>query len=591
MPQNSILVSGRDILVNGKKTQIRSGAMHYFRIHPDYWRDRIVKLRQCGLNTLETYLCWNLHEPCEGCFDFTGWLDFVKYVRIAQEEGLMVILRPGGYICSEWDLGALPSWLLTKPGMHLRCMNEPFLKAQDAYYRRVLELIKPLQFTQDGPVIMMQIENEYGSYGNDHEYIAHCKGLFRDCGIEIPLFTSDGAGNHWLSAGTDPELLPTVNGRNHPAEMIRELDAFRSPTPPVIMELWNGTGLHWGVMRPEHKAEDVRRDIAEAMEHNINFNLYMFHGGTNFGYMGGANGGANPLENPYKPMLTSYDVDAPLNESGEPTGKYFAIQSEIAKHDPGFRPETPRAVMKKAYGKICLTEFATLEDSLNLISKARKAVHAEPMEYYGQNYGFILYRYHLEIPGNVRLHGLKDRALAMVNGETVAVLYRNDRNHSFPVPFPKCRLDILVENMGRINFGYRMDEEFKGIRRLTLDGQEQFHCEVCNLPMDNLEKLRFQPLATTKNVPSFYRGTFEAEELCDTFLRIPAGNKGILWINGFNLGRYWNIGPQKTLYVPAPLLKKGANEVIVFELHGLSENSLESVDTEDFGSRIPMMLP
>lgn len=591
MTQRSILVSNRDILIDGRKIQIRSGAMHYFRIHPDYWRDRMIKLRQCGLNTLETYLCWNLHEKREGVFDFEGMLDFVRYIRMAQEEGLFVIVRPGGYICSEWDLGGLPSWLLTKPGIRLRCMNAPFVRAQDAYYRKVLELLRPLQYPLGGPVILMQIENEYGSYGNDHAYIAHCREVFRKCGIEIPLFTSDGACERCLSGGTDPELLPTVNGRNHPAQLIRELEHFRSQTPPIIMELWNGTGLHWGIPRPEHKAEDVRRDIAEAMKDKIHFNLYMFHGGTNFGFMGGANAGSSPLENPYKPMLTSYDVDAPLDESGDATDKYFAIQEEIAKSIPAFHPETPAPVIRRAYGKIPLTESVTLMDALPQLSHPVRETHVKTMEHYSQAFGFILYRWRLETSGTIRLHGLRDRAILLLNGEAASVIYRNDRNHSFSVPLGGCVLDVLVENMGRINFGCEMDGEYKGIRRLTLDGQEQFHCETWPLPMDNLEHLLFRKNAALPKGPAFHRGCFEVDTPHDTFLRIPTGNKGNLWINGFHLGRYWNIGPQKTLYVPAPLLKTGRNEVIVFELHGLSGKVLESVDHADFGPEIPMILP
>ena len=585
-----IEIHGRDIVINGKKTHIRSGGMHYFRIHPDYWRDRIVKLRQCGLNTLETYLCWNLHEPKEGQFVFSGWLDFVKYVKLAQEEGLMVIIRPGGYICSEWDLGGMPSWLLTKPGLHFRCMNAPFLEAQDRYYRKVLELIKPLQFTEGGPVIMMQVENEYGSYGNDHDYIAHCRDVFLDCGINIPLFTSDGPTTHCLSAGTNPNMMPTVNGRNHPLKMAENLARFRHDTPPFIMELWCGIGLRWNVMHKAHLPEDVRQDIKEAMENQINFNLYMFHGGTNFGFMSGGNGPTSTAPMPYRPMMTSYDVDAPLDESGQPTEKYFAIQSEIARFETDMKVEHPISVKKKAYGKIELTECVTLLDALPDLARPKAEVYARTMEHYGQDYGFILYRYNLELPGNIRLHDLKDRAIAMVNGDVAAVIYRNDADQSFYVPYPNCQLDVLVENMGRINFSFHMEDEFKGIKRLTLDGQEQFHCQVYNLPLDNLEVLKFHPISGRIDQPAFYRGTFAVSEVADTYLRIPNGNKGLIWINGFNIGRYWNVGPQMTLYVPAPLLKQGVNEIVILELHNLYEPCLESVDKADFGQVPPLLL-
>ena len=594
MSNNTVEIKGRDILINGKKTQIRSGAMHYFRIHPDYWRDRIIKLRQCGLNTLETYMCWNLHEKTEGEFDFAGQLDFLRYIKIAQEEGLMVMVRPGGYICSEWDLGGLPSWLLTKTGIRFRCCNEEFLKAQDAYYRKVLPMLTPLQWDNGGPIIMMQLENEYGSWGNDHKYIAHCRDIFRECGVTVPLFTSDGATQIQLKYGHGniPDIMPTVNGRNNPVAMVKTLDEYTGGnTPPFVMELWNGAAQNWTLPGVRHKAEDVRKDISDAMTHDINFNLYMFHGGTTFGFMNGGNGGYTPLEMPFKPLLTSYHVDATLTEAGDPTPKYFAIQEEIAKHVPEFKVEKPVVSAKKEYGKIVLTEQISLLDALPYLSREIEDVTPKTMEYYGQRHGFILYRFQTEHPGTIRLHNLKDRAVCMLNGETVAVAYRNDRDydHAFPSPYPQCQVDILVENMGRINFGHFMESEYKGLTRVTLDYMEQYHCKVYPLPMEDVSSLPFRKDNPVGNAPAFYRGTFTVDKVCDTYFKIPCGEKGIVWINGFNLGRYWNVGPQKTLYVPAPLLKEGENEVVVFEQQGLTERYVYSQDHEDFGT--PVMLP
>ncbi len=593
MADNSIVISGRDILINGKKTQIRSGAMHYFRIHPDYWRDRIIKLKQCGLNTLETYFCWNLHEKKEGEYDFSGQLDFIRYIKIAQEEGLMVMVRPGGYICSEWDLGGMPPWLLVKPGIRFRCCNEEFLKAQDAYYRKVLPMLAPLQWDQGGPIIMMQLENEYGSWGNDHKYIAHCRDVFRECGVTVPLFTSDGADRRLLINGTADGVIPTVNGRCHPASLVKSLDAFNGgTTPPFVMELWDGVAQNWTFPAVNHKAEDVRGDITEAMTNDINFNLYMFHGGSTWGFMNGGNGGYTPFDLPYKPLLTSYHVNAPLNEAGDPTEKYFAIQSEIAKYVPDFKPEKPVVSEKKEYGRIELTEQISILDALPYISQEIEDVYPRTMEYYGQSYGYILYRFQTEYAGTMRLHELRDRAVCMLNGETTAVLYRNDRDydHAFPVPFENCQVDILVENMGRINYGHFMENEYKGVRRVTNDYLEMFHCKVYPLSMDDLSALPFSKDNKVGNQPAFYKGTFTVDKACDTFFKVPCGVKGNVWINGFNLGRYWNVGPQKTLYVPAPLLREGENEVIVFDQQGLTERYVYAQDHEDFGPALTLPL-
>ena len=326
----TVEIDKREIRVDGNPVQILSGAMHYFRIHPDYWRDRIVKLRQCGLNTLESYLAWNVHEPKEGEFDFTGGKDFSRYFELAAEEGLMVIVRPGPYICSEWDLGGLPAWLLAKPGMRLRCMNKPYLDAVEHYLDAIIPQLRRLQWTAGGPVIAIQLENEYGAYGNDHDYLRFLQKKYREGGITVPLFTSDGADDTMLHCGTLPDVPATVNFRNHPVKNLKRLAEFRPDDPPFVMELWDGGAHHWGNLYPEHDAEAVRQDVREVLKHRFHMNLYMFHGGSNPGFMNGANewGGR------YGAMLSTYDVDAALREEGDPTPKYFAIQEEIKRFHP-----------------------------------------------------------------------------------------------------------------------------------------------------------------------------------------------------------------------------------------------------------------
>ena len=583
----TVKIENGKILIDGKEELIRSGAMHYFRIHPDYWRDRIVKLRNCGLNTLETYLAWNVHEAVEGQFQFDGWADFPRFIRIAAEEGLKVIVRPGPYICSEWDLGGLPAWLLDKPGIRLRCSNAPFLEAAGRYLNEVLKLLRPLQFTEGGPVIMMQIENEYGGYGSDRAYLCRLKEMFEKAGITVPLFTSDGSWPICLEMGTLPDVMATVNNRNHPVAMVKTLLEWRPGAVPFITELWNGGALHWEKPRPIHAVEDVRADIREALENRIHFNLYMFHGGTNFGFMNGA----NLLDGTgvYSPMLTSYEVDAPLSEAGDPTPKYFAIRDEIRRHFPELKLEEPVILPKKAYGRIELSRMITLGEALPCIARAHREPYPQTMEHYKQNVGYILYRFRVNFPGRhpVVLKELRDRAVILVDGKFIDTVYRNDRSFSRDVVIPPggATLDILVENVGRLNGGSEMNHERKGLGAVLLySAVELSDCEVFSLPMDNLENLSWGEVDPACNIPAFYRGEFEIpDEPCDTFLRVPAGIRGFAVLNGFNLGRYWQVGPQRTLYVPAPLLRRGRNEVILFEQHGLTRPEVEFTDVPDLG--------
>lgn len=590
----TVEIGNREIQVDGNPVQILSGAMHYFRIHPDYWRDRIVKLRQCGLNTLESYLAWNVHEPKEGEFDFSGGKDFSRYFELAAEEGLMVIVRPGPYICSEWDLGGLPAWLLAKPGMRLRCMNKPYLDAVEHYLDAIIPQLRRLQWTAGGPVIAIQLENEYGAYGNDHDYLRFLQKKYREGGITVPLFTSDGADDTMLRCGTLPDVPATVNFRNHPVENLKRLEEFRPNDPPFVMELWDGGAHHWGNLYPEHDAEAVRQDVREVLEHRFHMNLYMFHGGSNPGFMNGANewGGR------YGAMLSTYDVDAALREEGDPTPKYFAIQEEIKRFHPEANIGTPTSLPKRAYGEIPLTEFVALDEALPMLSSPVPVAAPETMEHFGQAYGFILYRTKVAVKPGVyplRLDQLRDRAIVLVDGRIAGILDRNSSPCVCQISIPPggAELEILVENMGRINYGSEMEHERKGITGAGFFAYlHLFGWEVWPLPLEDLSRVAFQPLAgTPPPVPAFYRGCFTIdEEPCDTFLAVPGGGRGCLFLNGTNLGRYWQIGPQRTLYVPAPLLRRGKNEIILFETQGLGEPLVRSLARRDFGPCLKMQI-
>jgi len=590
---DSVEIGNRQIRINGEPVRILSGAMHYFRIHPDYWRDRIVKLRQCGLNTLETYFAWNLHEPREGEFNFSGGADFSHYLEIAQEEGLHVIVRPGPYICSEWDLGGLPAWLLAKPGLRLRCSNPPYLEAVDRYLDAIMPALRRLQHTAGGPIIAIQLENEYGCHGSDSAYLRHLQEKYLEGGITVPLFTSDAADATILRRGSLPGVFPTANFRNHPTQQLKTVRELWDDVPLFVMELWCGGPHHWGRLYPEHATEAVAEDVREVLENGHHMNLYMFHGGSNPGFMNGA----NLAQDEYIGMLSTYDVDAPLSEEGDPTPKYFAIQREIKRFFPDSKTGTPVVLPKRSYGKIDLTEVVTLDDALSCLPAPFRRAMPETMEEFGQSYGFIHYRSRLDgVPGlrTVRLEGLRDRAILMADGRMVAIIHRNDRltECRISVPPEGVRLDILVENTGRINFGPEMERERKGITGVLENNVLQMDWEIRPLPLDDLSFLRFRPLdpAVLPEGPAFYRGSFEVDEPCDTFLKVPDGSWGNLFLNGVNLGRFRRQGPQRTLYVPAPLLRRGRNEVVVFDVESIGSPVVLSLDRRQFGPRALMQI-
>lgn len=562
-------VRGNHFILNGKPIQILSGAIHYFRVVPEYWRDRLLKLKACGLNTLETYIPWNLHEPKEGEFSFEGIADIERFIGIADELGLYVIIRPSPYICAEWEFGGLPSWLLAEEDMRLRCFHKPFLDKIDAYYDVLMPKLKPYLITNGGPIIAMQIENEYGSYGDDKLYLSYLKDGMIKRGIDVLLFTSDGYRDAMITGGKLPDVLETMNFGSRASEAFSKLKEYQPNGPRFCMEFWNGWFDHWG---EKHHTRDVG-DVIETLEYMIksgaSVNFYMFHGGTNFGFYNGANYGEK-----YDPTITSYDYDAILNESGEPTGKFYAVKDLIEKYKGKIDVELPEPIEKIGYGKVELSEQALLLDCLKNV-KSISTVCPETMERLGQDYGFILYEAHVSGPreeGELILQEVHDRGQVFVNGEYLGVIDRWSKDQSIKISIPKegAKLQILVENMGRINYGpYLLDR--KGITEgVRLNYQYIFHWRTYPLPMKELSWADFNPLKS-KEGPGFYKGSFNIESVSDTFLELPGFEKGVVLINGFNIGRYWNVGPQRTLYVPGPLLNKGENEIIVFELHGIKD--------------------
>jgi beta-galactosidase len=575
-------IVGNQFIEDGQPLQIIAGAMHYFRVHPDLWADRLTRMAWCGCNALETYVAWNVHEIKPGVFDFSGWQDLPRYLELAAEHGLRCIVRPGPYVCTEWDLGGLPAWLLADPGMRLRCHYQPYLDACDRYLDALTARLVPLQASAGGPIVAVQVENEYGSYGNDKVYLAHLRDGLRARGYDGLLFTSDGPTDFMLEGGTLPDVLKVVNFGSDVKGAFAKLREHQPEGPLMCGEFWNGWFDHWGAEHHVRPPEEVAQTLDDLLGLGGSVSFYMFHGGTNFGYFNGAN-----FSTGYEPTIGSYDYDAPLAENGALTPKYHAFREVIGKYAPlptGPQPEDPPVC---AYGPVTMTGCVSLSDALEGLSTPVQRPTPDPMEFVGQDFGFVLYRTQVHGPRedqHLVLQECHDRAQVFVDGEYRGLIYRNDPEPTVTLGFAagNYQLEILVENMGRINYGPKLHDR-KGITEgVRLGGQFLYGWTIYPLPLEDLSSLRFGAEVSPTG-PAFYRGTFTVDTPTDTYLALPGWTKGIAFINGFNLGRYWEIGPQRTLYIPAPLLHEGENELIVFELHGMQSPVVELRDKPDIG--------
>lgn len=589
--------------LNGEPFQIISGAIHYFRVLPEYWEDRLAKLKALGCNTVETYLPWNMHEPEKGKFDFYGenvhgMLDVVSFVKKAQELGLWVILRPSPYICAEWDFGGLPAWLLAEERMALRTCDARYLKHVQEYYDALLPLLVPLQIDHGGPVIMMQVENEYGSFGNDKKYLECIRDMMLAGGITVPLFASDGPQDNMLSNTKIDGVFPTANFGSAAKESFEILRNYNDGGPCMCTEFWIGWFDHWfdeghhvGV------ADAAVVDLADMLEEG-NVNIYMFEGGTNFGFMNGAN-----YTTELGVDVTSYDYGALLTEDGQITEKYLKFQEVIQKYLAGKKKTESAAECaseqlacgkRRAYGSIPVDKKVDLFHALEDISTAVETVTPQSMERLGQSYGYILYSTDLRTEKefrSIKMYQANDRAIVFADKERVLtamdreLLERHEIGHGVgDLAGEPIRLDILMENMGRVNYGPMLNWQRKGIDGCVMinDVFSQHYWKQYCLPLDNLEKLDYSR-GYVERMPAFYRFEFEVEEPADTFLDCTDWGKGVAWINGFNLGRFWEVGPQKRLYLPGALLKKGTNEIILFETEGKTTDHICLCDEPDLG--------
>lgn len=569
--------------LDGKPFQIISGGIHYFRVVPEYWRDRLEKLKAMGCNTVETYVPWNLHEEKEGCFDFSGRLDLKRFLEIAQELGLWAIVRPSPYICAEWEFGGLPAWLLSKKGIKIRTRQPEFLEYVRRYYRELFQILTPMQVTHGGPIVLMQVENEYGYYGDDTEYMEALKKIMEEQGADVPFVTSDGPMIPNLKNGALPGALATVNFGSKTKERFEVLKEYIGNKPLMCMEFWVGWFDAWG--KEKHgtsNLEENKKDLKDLLEMG-NVNFYMFHGGTNFGFMNGSNDYGH-LESD----VTSYDYDAILTEDGQLTEKYYAFRDIIKQYAPVPEMEFTTKITQKAYGMLTKKAEVSLFSVLDDISEKVYSPMTYSMEELGQNYGYILYRTQLKKGTHIdsfKLDEAGDRAILFADQKQIAVRHDRELGEECSLDFDadEVQFDILMENMGRVNFGETMPHQYKGIHGGVVINHV-FHSgwdHYC-LPFDNLEKLDFEKEAI-QNTPSFYQFELEVEETADTFLDMAGWGKGCVFVNKFHVGRFWDRGPQKRLYVPAPLLKKGVNQIIIFETEGKSQETIEFCDKEDLG--------
>ncbi len=605
--ENRLEISSTGVTLAGQPFRIISGSMHYFRIQPEYWADRLRKLKEFGCNCVETYCIWNLHEKQEGEYDFTGMLDLRRYLELAQAAGLHVLLRPGPFICSEWDNGGLPWWLLRYPNIRLRCMDETYIRHATRYMRRVCAEIVPYLSTRGGPILAVQVENEYGAIANGQDYMLYLKDLMLDCGVDVPFFTSDGASDFMQMHGSLPGVWQSVNFRLEADKNLALLARHQPHLPLFVGEYWNGRAGKWGQPYAPREIGPVVENLEAILAAGSHVNFYMFHGGTTFGLMNGAR-----YEPNYVAELTSYDVDAPLNEYGEPTPKYYAEQAVIYRHlgrplpprDDGaegaaVEASTVSAVSPprpRALGPVLLDQTLPVLASLKTFAPAGHFPYPPTMEQISQGYGWILYSTTVagpERPMRLRLEKVHDRATVYVDGRYAGAVERDGEIESGLTVTPSpagTRLDILVENRGRINAGWQQGDR-KGITdRVLLDGHTILGWEVRTITGNELPaglgEAVWSLLPQTANLPAFYRGVFSlnTEDIADTFLTMPGWCRGAVWLNGFCLGRYWRVGPQQTLYVPAPLLRAGSNELVVFEVHDSSpDRRAEFIDRQILG--------
>ncbi|XP_061073722.1 beta-galactosidase-1-like protein 2 isoform X1 [Conger conger] len=558
--------------LDGVALRILGGSAHYFRIPRAHWKDRLLKMKACGLNTLTTYVPWNLHEPGRGEFDFQNQLDLEAYIRLAEEVGLWVILRPGPYICSEWDLGGLPSWLLRDKGMKLRTTYPGFTGAVNSFFDELIPRVAPLQYMRGGPIIAVQVENEYGSYAEDDLYMAFIKEALLSRGIGELLMTSDNLEGS--KCGGVAGALETINLQRLTPGVVNYLAHMPGEKPKMVMEFWCGWFDVWGDPHHVFHAEDMVPVVTEILKRGMSINLYMFHGGTSFGFMSGAVDLGT-----YKPQVSSYDYDAPLSEAGDYTPKYHRLRELFSQYHSETLPEEPTPQWRKVYEPVVFDQYLSLWETLKFAEEPLISATPVNMENLpvnsgnGQSYGYTLYETTVTSGGALNSrNNVRDRALVFVDRVYIGVLDYKTVELAVPDGKGVRKLSLLVENCGRVNYGKAMDVQRKGlVGQIVLNNAPLKSFTIRSLDMtpnfiDGLSRERWNLHPEKLTYPGFFQGQLKVDgNPTDTFLKLPGWGKGVVFINGQNLGRHRSIGPQQTLYLPGPWLHSGVNEIVVFE--------------------------
>ncbi|MFE9556128.1 beta-galactosidase family protein [Streptomyces sp. NPDC006703] len=590
-------VGDEDFLLDGRPVRLLSGALHYFRVHEAQWGHRLAMLRAMGLNCVETYVPWNVHEPFPGRYRDVAALG--RFLDAAREAGLWAIVRPGPYICAEWENGGLPHWLTGRLGRRARTGDAEYLAHVDRWFRTLLPQVAERQIDRGGPVLMVQVENEYGSYGSDRGYLRHLADLLRECGITVPLCTSDGPEDHMLTGGSLPGVLATANFGSGAREAFEVLRRHQSSGPLMCMEFWCGWFDHWGADHVVRDAADAAGTLREILECGASVNIYMAHGGTNFAGWSGANRAGELHVGVLEPTATSYDYDAPVDEAGRPTEKFWRLREVLASYQDGPLPELPPQPVRLAVSHAArLDGWAPLAGVLDVLG-GEESESPLPATFEELDVDRGLVRYRVDVPGPRQPYplgvlGLRDLATVYVDGERAGVLDTEDATLAEPVAGGAV-VELWVESLGRVNYGPCSGEP-KGITGGVLHERQYLHgVRSRGLRLDAFEavgavaKVAFGEPAEV-GAAGLYRGWVDlpadassssaglpADSPSSSYanswaeLQLPGWGRGFVWVNGFCLGRYWWVGPQRVLHVPGPVLRAGANEVWVLELEGAQE--------------------
>ncbi|OII39499.1 beta-galactosidase [Curtobacterium sp. MMLR14_010] len=607
-------IGDTDFLLDGEPHRVLSGAIHYFRVHPDLWADRIRKAKLMGLNTVETYVAWNAHEASPGQFDFTGGLDLGRFLDLVEASGMHAIVRPGPYICAEWTNGGLPYWLFTDGTVGIRRDEPQFLAAVSRYLDALAPILVPRQIDAGGPIVLVQVENEYGAYGSDPVYLAKLEAMHRDIGLTVPFTSVDQPMGTMLEDGSLPSLHKTGSFGSRSTERLARLRQAQPTGPLMCSEFWDGWFDSWGEHHHTTSASDSAADLDVLLAAGGSVNVYMFHGGTNFGFTNGAND-----KGVYRPIATSYDYDAPLDEAGRPTPKFHAFRSVIERYAPV--PPLPASMEPGGSGvlhdgpgpdgtsgqeariapatdlAVQLDRSTALRTLLPQLTSWTTHETTPTFDELGAASGFVLYRTEVDLPsGGVLTIGgeVRDRVLVSVDGRSVGVLEREHHDRAIALPPVTGTLELLVEDQGRVDYGTRIGEPKGLIGGVAVDGVPLSRwtaspLALAPMPSVALDVLRaLEPVGSSGAAdvlagPVVALGSFELDVVSDRYLALDGFRKGVAWVNGFCLGRYWSRGPQQTLAVPGPVLRAGHNEVVVFELHASASRTVHLRVEPDLG--------